>query len=256
MEKQVYSGTEINTLVRDVEEKVTGEKYAYPVMIDAVGRGGRPKAVLVRNLVELESKTFTHDKNGTVIKGETALYEFDAQDGTKQKIRLAKTAIEDQVELLRTSADLLEYAEGMRKLTNLNIMTNKVMDVLVNNPNVGLLLSDKLLNNPGVSVVAEREIRECLGGVKAPIAQVNAATSKHTGTRTLVYMKDRYASAFISQYIEGCRQLANALEAGLKVVQPLDIQSTGVQPTVINEAPMQVTEIAHSEPKKDMKSIM
>lgn len=250
IKEPVYSGTEINRLAKDIEEKVKGEKYQYPVLIN----------YMTGEIIRLDKKCLVPvgpEKKLETLPGHSVqTYEFLAPDGTTQKIELAVMKNPVGSTLLKHASEVMQYAEALRKTANLFIMSGPEISLLKGNPNVGVLFADKLINYQGFSISAETEIRSCLGS-NIPNSIVNKALNDHKDNRTLVYMKDRYLSAVLGQYAEGCLELSKAIEAAQSLAPVLDIQSTGSAVTVVNETPAKVQEIMTPEPKKDeFKSIM
>lgn len=258
----VYSGTQINSLVMDIESKAREEKFRYPVVIqdDKTGYGRSEVAVINKEAQKIkETKNINVDLGTIKFVCPLRTIEFLGLDGTNQKIVLpnGENVPNDPVKLLRAIADIMEGAEALRKYCNLTLMTNKQMSS-ISSPSTGVLLADKLTDHQGVTVQAEQEIRMMLGGVNAPLAQVNAMLKQHDANRVVMSMKDKYLSACNRQYVDVIRLFADTLEKAGKTAPVTNIETTGAAPTVVNDINPVVQEVLLQTPKKDdgFKSIL
>lgn len=245
--EKVWTPTEINKLKEDIETRAKKVNYQYPVVIsNADGKTGRP-VVSSYELTEVKTSAMEHhfgkgQPDEFIFKGILGTYEwFDPATKETKKIVLPKMPKLDVVDLYNFAADMTKFQEALRKLTVLQTMTDPRV-ASTGLPTVGVILADKIIGEPGLSSTVESLLRESFVRFGSPSTTINNYLREHETSRAVVELKDKYWSALSTQYEIACRELAKSVKNNV-VVDSINLQSNGINPVVVNDAHIAVSEV-------------
>lgn len=251
-----FAPSALNKFQKEMEKTVRESKLVYPVVI-TTGKDGAITPSLV-NLNEDERKVVKYE----IEKGDFKLnltlktYNYIDGKGEQKSIQLPDLESLTTEDVYALGAKLFKFTEAYRQLINIFTMTAGEVAGAVGPTSAGLMMADRLLGLPGVSSPVENVLRNVWQKSGSP-QTLNEYIQQYASTKEMTEAKDKFINASLIQYAEACNDIAKNIRKAGPVLAETQIQSTGVQPTIVNEAGPQVSEIsALKESQQTFKNIL
>ena len=267
-----FSSTEFNRLQQEMERVARETKWEYPVAITQgenqefiptlldLREVGKPEVFEHGNVKrDNEGKLVSTHADGKLpqcyFRGEIRTYEFINRAGEVKRFKLPVMEGMSLSEMYKLAADIIQFAEVLRKFVNISTMTTKaVINACPND--VGLVLADKLLGLPGLTNSTEQILRSAWAK-SGSTQNFNNFLKNHEQGKLMVELKDKFISNAAEQYAEACRGIASNLDNVANNTPAVSIATTNVPATVLNESPAAVREVSSiTEQPKGLKNIL
>lgn len=247
-----YTPSQMNRVLKDIEEKGRDTKYVYPVTIlPTDGRTGKPVVSTLEQTPVGEPKHIVYKSpEGAPIKFdfdiELQTYEFMVR-GEKHKCTLPKLGSMSAADFFKFAGDMMAFAEAMRTFIVIQTMCNpKVAQSGIDT--VGVVLADKILGEPAVSTAVQQVLAENYsrsGSTKT----LNEYIKDHESDRVFVELKDKYIHASMNQISKACYGLSKVLSSA-EQAPVVTLESANVTPSVLVDAPLKVSELSDAKGAK------
>lgn len=251
-----FAPSALNKFQKEIEKIVRESNLQYPVVI-TTGKDGAITPSLV-NLNEDERKMVKYEIEKGDFKLNVSLktYNYIDNKGEKRTIQLPDVESLTTEDVYLLGAKLFKFAEAYRQLVNIFTMTVGEVAGAVGTANAGLMMADRLLGLPGVPSHVENVLRNIWQKSGSP-QTLNEFIQQYASTKEMTEAKDKFINASLTQYADACNEIAKNIRKAGPVLTETQIQSTGVQPTIVNEAGPQVSEIsALKESQQTFKNIL